>query len=119
MPHYGNPVGHPCHQRQVVGDEQHRRPDPFSGNLKGIENLRLHRYIERSGGFICNDKVRLMDHRHGDHDPLTDPPGHLMWILIEPAFGIANGHELKKLHRALAAFRLGYRAGSREGFVEL
>ena len=47
----------------------------------------------------------LQAERHGDHDALAHAAGELVRILVEPAPGIGDAHQVEHLARALARRR--------------
>jgi hypothetical protein len=49
------PVGAFRRQRQIVGDEQHRRAGLPAQRIQQVENPFLYRHVEGAGGLIGND----------------------------------------------------------------
>jgi hypothetical protein len=60
--------------------------------------------IERRGGFIGDEQVRLRLQCHGDGYPLTHAPRKLIRIVVEAARGVRNAHLLQHFGRASALF---------------
>ena len=53
------PVGTLRRQRQIVGDEQYRRPGLPAQGIEEVENTFLYGDIEGAGWLVGNDQVRL------------------------------------------------------------
>ena len=56
---------------QVMGDEDHRHAVFVLEVLDEIEDLRLHRHVERGGRFVGDQHVGPVGQGHGDHDALA------------------------------------------------
>ena len=65
-----------------------------------LEDLRLHRHVERRRRLVGDEEVRLVGERHGDHHALALPAGKLVRIGAEPALGLADADLLQKLQHA-------------------
>ena len=50
--HHANPVGNTPHDAQIMGDEQHRQPLSRLQLGQQVQNLRLHRHIQRGRRLI-------------------------------------------------------------------
>ena len=83
--HYRNLVGHLCHHPEVVGDEHERHPELLAQAPQQREDLRLHRHVERGGGLVGDQQLRLVGERHSDHHALAHPPGELVRVGIHPS----------------------------------
>jgi len=66
-------VGQIAHHTQVVGDEQVRGLLLDLQLGEQVENRRLHRHVERRGGFITDDDPRIAGERAGNRRPLLQP----------------------------------------------
>ena len=55
-----------------------------------LDDLRLHRTVERAGRLIQHDEARLQHHGAGDRDALTLPAREFMWIAFERALRQAD-----------------------------
>ena len=55
----------------IMGDDDHTKLAFFTQLFNQIKNLRLDRNIQRSCGFICNDKLRFSGERQSDHYTLA------------------------------------------------
>ncbi len=52
--------------------------------LQQLQNLMLNRHVQRRGGFVGDQQLRLASDRHRDHDALLLPAGKLMRVAVEP-----------------------------------
>ena len=59
--------------RQIVGDQDHRHPVAGLQILDQIQDLRLHRHVERGRRLVGDEHVGAVGERHRDHHalPLT------------------------------------------------
>ena len=57
-------------ERQVVGDEEHRHAAPPLQRGDQVEDLLLHRHVERAGRLVGDQQLRLAGDRHRDHHAL-------------------------------------------------
>ncbi len=69
--HHGDPVGDVAHDAQVVRDEDVGQPELRLEVLEQVEDLRLHRDVERRDGLVGDDQLRVDGERAGDADPLA------------------------------------------------
>jgi hypothetical protein len=69
--HYRNPITKLSHHVEVMTDQDKRDPPIAVEPLKEVENLRLHRYIERGGWFISDDEFGCRDEGGRNHCPLA------------------------------------------------
>ena len=85
-----------CH----LGDDAHIMADEDNGSSCFLlqaadqsQDLGLHRYVQRRGRFVTDQKPRPADQRHGDHDTLAHTAGKLGRNLRKYFFraGDANG----------------------------
>ena len=53
--------------------------------LEELEDLRLHRDVERGGRLIRDEKIGIVGERHGDHHPLALAARQLMRKIAECA----------------------------------
>ncbi len=58
--HHADPVGDLAHDAEVVGDEQHRHAEPRLHVLEQLQDLRLHRDVERGGRLVGDQQVGLV-----------------------------------------------------------
>ena len=101
--HNGHPIGHLCHQPQVVGDEDHRGARVTLQVEDQVEDLRLDGHIERRRGLVGDQQFRLERQCHGDHHPLCHPTRHLVGIETGASPRIWDPHLGEHCHRLLLA----------------
>ncbi len=70
---------------QIMGNEQHRQAEPRFEVFKQVQNLRLHRHIERRDGFVGDQDFRLERQRAGDADALPLAAGEFVRIALHGA----------------------------------
>ena len=67
-----------------------------------LQDLRLHRHVERGRRLVGDEQVGLVGERHGDHHALALAAGELVRIGAEPALRVADA-DLRRAARASAA----------------
>ena len=82
--HHGDVVGAPGHDAEVVGDEHHRHVAVSLLVLEEVEDLRLHRDVERGGGLVGEEHRRAAGERDRDRDALAHAARQLVRVLVEP-----------------------------------
>ena len=78
--HHGNPVADVFNHREIMGNEQQGNACLIAQVLQQVDDLRLHRNVERGNRFIAHDHVRLQRDCAGDADPLALSTGELVRI---------------------------------------
>ena len=73
------------HHRQIVRDEQVRKPELAPEILQQIHDLRLNRNVERRDGLVADHELRLERDGAGDADALPLPSRKLVRVPIERA----------------------------------
>ena len=68
-----------------------------------LQDLRLHRHVERGGRLVGDQELRIVGDRDGDHHALALAAGELMRILLEPRLRLGDAHFLQEIERAGAA----------------
>ena len=84
--HDADMVGHVPHDAEVMGDEQHGHAHFALQFLQQLQNLRLHRDVERGRRFIGDEQVGIVGKRHGDHHALALAARKLMRKILKPRF---------------------------------
>ncbi len=83
--HYRDTRCHMLDDSQIVTDDDVCQTEFFSQILKQIENLRLHRHIERTCGFIADNDLRPVDQRARNSHALALATGKLVRkIVVNP-----------------------------------
>ncbi len=107
--HHTHPVGDVPHHRQIVRDEEVRRPQLLLEPPKKIEHSRLDGDVQRGHRLVQHQQLRLHGQRTGDTDPLPLPAGelvrvplrvrriapHLRQQLPHPPDGVGSAHSLR------------------------
>ena len=78
--HHRDIVGELAHDRQIMGDEQHRHAVARLQILQKREDLRLDCDVERRGRLVGDEEIGPVGERHGDHHALTLAARELMRI---------------------------------------
>jgi hypothetical protein len=85
MLHHRDVIGQVFDDADIVGDEQVGNAEFILQFLEQIQDLRLHRHIERRGRFVANDQFGIDSQRACDRDPLTLSALKFMWVLGQRA----------------------------------
>src|SRR4029077_5620833 len=70
------------HHREVMTDQEESDAEIALEILEEVEDLRLHRDIERAHRLIGDDQTRLGDQRASDSDPLALAAGEFMRVFL-------------------------------------
>ena len=73
--------------------------------VEHLEDLRLHRDVERGGRLVGHQDLGLGGERDGDHHPLAHAAAELVGIGVEPGRGVGNADLLEQAQRPLARLR--------------
>ena len=76
--HHQHVVRGPGHHAEVVGDEDQRGAGLDPGEREHLEDLGLHRDVQRRRRLVGDDHLRVVGDRHRDDDPLPHPSGELV-----------------------------------------
>ena len=91
---------HVPHHRQVVADEQVGEPETVLQVAHQVEDLRLHRNVERAGRLVADDELGVRRQGAGDADALALAAGELVRILA-PVGGIEADQAQQLAHALL------------------
>ena len=92
--HHRDAVADVLHHGQVVGDEHQGEPVAGLHVLEQVEDLRLHRHVERRHRLVADDDLGLEHQRPGDADALALAAGELVGPLVHGGVGVeAHGVE--------------------------
>ena len=116
--HHSDAVRHLRHDREIVGDEQHRQRKFLAQLAEQVEHLRLDGDVERCRGLVGDQQRRPVHHGHGNHHALALASGELMGIVARPPVGIGDGDGAQRLDRQAPGFGLGDLACAVEPAVE-
>ena len=85
--HDPDPARHMAHDREIVADEQIGQAQAVLQIAHQIEDLRLHRYVERRSRLVAHDEVGPRGEGAGDRDALTLAAGKFVRIFV-PVGGV-------------------------------
>ena len=91
--------------RDVVGDEQVGEAELLLQVAQQVDDLRLHRHVERRHRLVADDQARVERQGAGDADALALPAGEFVRVAVErlgPQPDLA-GQRLDPLVERLAA----------------
>ena len=100
--HHGHAVAGFGDHAHVVGDQHHRRTALAAQAFEQANDLRLHRHIQRRGGFVGHDQARFGGQRQRNHHPLAHAAGELVGVMVEPLARSGNAGFLQQGHSTLA-----------------
>src|SRR5512140_2619021 len=69
--HHRDPLADVLDDAEVVRDEEVSEPELFLKVEQEVEDLRLHRYVQRGYGFVGDDQAGIQRQRAGDADALA------------------------------------------------
>ena len=87
---------------EVVGDEDHRHPEPRLERAEQVEDLRLHGDVERGRGLVGDEQARLAREREREQRALAHAARELVRVVVEPTLGVGDADEVEQLDRACA-----------------
>ena len=119
VPHHADPVRGMPHDREVVGDQQHRHAEALLQLAQQLQDLRLDRHVEGGGGLVGDQQIWLAGERHGDHHPLALATRELVGERLEAPRGLAERHQLQQLLRADERLPLGQAPVQRQHLGDL
>ncbi|CAB4805573.1 unannotated protein [freshwater metagenome] len=90
--HHGDFIGVAGNDTKVVSNKNHRHVAIAALFADELQNLRLHRDVERSGGFVCKQQCGAARQGNSDHCSLTHAARQFVWVLIEAAGRFGNSH---------------------------
>ena len=110
LPHHNDTLSQVSDDPHVVRDDHDAAPILVVQSSQYIQDLRLHRYIERRRGLIRDQQARFVGQGHRDHDALALAAGQLVGIVAHPACWIGNldhGEQFHHSRRDLVAIQFG------------
>jgi hypothetical protein len=103
--HHRNALGRLGNHAHVVRDQHHRRAARLREALEQRDDLGLDRHVERGGGLIGDDQLRLGGDGERDHDALAHAARELVRVVREARLRARDAHLGQELHRAAPRFR--------------
>ncbi len=80
--HDGHPRRHVLDDGEVVADQQVGQPHVAAQVLQQVQDLRLHRHVERRGRLVADHQARLVDQRPRDGNALALAARQLARIVV-------------------------------------
>ena len=108
--HDGDAIGNIRNHTHVVSHQHAADLTLLTQRLDEFEDLILDRHIQRRGGFIGDDELRITGQGDGDDHPLAHPTGELVRVLLDTDFRLRNadrGHQLDGPRLGRLATQLG------------
>ncbi|MNV03149.1 hypothetical protein D3C71_934020 [compost metagenome] len=112
MPHDHDAVSDLGDDAHVVRDEEHRHADFALQVSDQVDDLGLHRHVQRGGRLVGDQQLRPAGKRHRDHHALAHAAGQIAWVLRHAA------RRLGHLHRFQHGLRLGPGGFARDVLVQ-
>jgi hypothetical protein len=88
--HHGDLVGPPGDHAEVVGHQHHGHVAVGLVVLQQVQDLGLHRDVERRCRLVGEQQLRPARQRQRDHHPLPHAPREQMRVLREPPLGLGD-----------------------------
>src|SRR4029434_10824312 len=80
--HHGHFIRQILHDAEVVCDEQVGEIQFSLKLLEQVDDLRLHGYVQRAGGFVADDELGIHRQTSCNADTLPLPAGELMRVTM-------------------------------------
>ena len=94
--HDQRPVGDPRDDAEIVTDEDQRHAEIADELVEQVEDLALHRDVERRRGFVRDEQGRPARERDGDADPLALSARQFMREGGEPPARLGDPHAVEQ-----------------------
>ena len=94
-------VGPPGHDAEVVGDEDHRHVALALLAGQQVEDLRLHRHVERRGRLVGEQQLGAAGQGDGDHHALAHAARQLVGVLRQAPLGLGDADRPEQGHRVV------------------
>ena len=94
--HHQHAVGIAAHDREIMGDQQHREPPCLTLGFQQLQNLRLNGDIQRCGRFVGDQQGRIIGERHRDHHALSLTAGQFVRKRGQPVGGVGKSALLQQ-----------------------
>src|SRR5689334_6640154 len=117
--HDRDPVRDVGDHAEVVGDQDHAHVAFLLDLRQQVHDLSLHGDVQRGGGLVRDQQLRVESQRHRDHRALPHAAGELVRVVRDPSLGVRDLHLVQELDRALAGVRLGHPAADLQLLLDL
>ena len=85
-------IRHLRHNAQIVGNINNRNSSFPLNSADQFNDLCLNRHIQRCGGFVTDQKIRIAGKGNGDNHSLAHASGKLMGIILHSLFRILDSY---------------------------
>ena len=117
--HDGDAVAHLGHEVEVVADEQDGDAPLAADTVQHGHHLRLDRHVERRGGFVCDQQLRVRTHGQRRHDPLAHAAAEFVGIGAG-AFGrVGDADQIQQFDHSRLRSPAAYGLVSADAVVDL
>ena len=106
--HHYDAVGDLGDDAEVVGDEHEPHAHLVLKLLEELQDLGLHRDVERGRRLVGDDDVGLHGECHGDHDALALAAGELVRVLVHRCVGLGDADPAHQVERPLLGLHRGH-----------
>jgi hypothetical protein len=106
--HDRHPVRPAGDHAQVVGDQDDGHPEAQPQVVNQLQDLLLDRDVQRRGGLVGDQQLRLARQCHGDHHALSHAAGELVRILLDPLAYARDADQIQDFGRAVHRLLFGY-----------
>ena len=117
--HYIDVLREGTHDREVVGDHDHRHAVAGLEILDELQDLGLNRHVQRRRRFVGDEQIGAVGKRHGDHHALALAAGQLVRIGPEPRLRFGDLHLLQQGRRSLRCLPAAYPVVQMEDLADL
>src|SRR3954462_9594112 len=104
---------------QVVGYEDHRRPELALELDDNVQDLRLNGNVQRGRRLVRDQHFRIARERYGDHGALTHAAGELVRVFARPLLRLGNAHEAQHVDGLALRGRAAEALVQQQGFGDL
>ena len=93
--HDGHPVRHPADDAEVVADKEDRDAELALQLVDEVQYPRLDRDIQTGGRFVHDQKCRIRQQGHGNHDTLQLPARQLVAVALHDRGWVRHVHTVQ------------------------
>ncbi|MNL16639.1 hypothetical protein D3C87_1376910 [compost metagenome] len=117
--HHGHAVGPFAHHGEVVGDQQQAHVQLGAQVVQQLQDLRLHRHVQRGGGLVGHQQRGLAGDGGGDHGALPLPAGQAVRVVVHAALRLGYAHQVQQFDGAGPGRPGGRAAMQAQGLADL
>jgi RecB family endonuclease NucS len=117
--HHSDAIGDLDRDTHIVGDKQDGHAQLALETSQKLENLDLHRRIERRGRLVGEEQARLAGESKRDHGPLAHAARHFVRVIVEAPCRRGDLHQFEQLERTLPGIAVRESIVSLQGLDDL